>query len=375
MSETSEAVDAPTAREVPPDRFLSFVWQAWPWMNWLMPAFFCVSGLFREGGWMALIMLMVSPILIPAAGLLQSLPRMLLRRSGARQAPAPIAPLLFVTWWSWFLLAISMQDAGDGPTTPSILENITGTIQSSSFLGAVLGAAALGILLSGFAILMLAVTLPRGAASSRPWRITAMVSVVAVPALIFGFVFAFASAAAAEVQARTDAAGDTVAEAQARSLEEQGQLAAQRYEKNQRTLSEVRALIAPDGWAEAAGGGAPTRDAPGCSREVDCYDVFAGFSSDAFGEDGPRIDLDALETRLTAQGWEKGRWFGAEDRGLVVTDADGAELTVTDWGEISLNSPAWWGDWYDFADQIESDRDIADQELAPTYAADEWPPL
>lgn len=75
------------------------VWRAWTWANWLLPVLFVVVCVRREGAsWEGLIVLALSPVLVPTIALLSSIPRCVLRRRGWVLAPRQIVVPLLVCW-------------------------------------------------------------------------------------------------------------------------------------------------------------------------------------------------------------------------------------------------------------------------------------
>lgn len=77
--------------------FARFLWLAWPWVNWILPALLIFGYSFsNSAGWDGLFLLFLSPVLVPAFGLLGSLPRFIMRRRGYEAAPAPVGVMLAV---------------------------------------------------------------------------------------------------------------------------------------------------------------------------------------------------------------------------------------------------------------------------------------
>lgn len=122
------------ARRAPqPQGIKGVVWRLWPWMSWILPVFFAVHGfLGTGGGWTTVILAVVSPLLIPAAGLLGALPRFLLRRRGHTMTPAPVVWPLLLHWCAWIALTLTMPGRGDGGSLPSLLQQMLGVPMASS---------------------------------------------------------------------------------------------------------------------------------------------------------------------------------------------------------------------------------------------------
>ncbi|MFF7294139.1 hypothetical protein ACFY9N_16540 [Microbacterium sp. NPDC008134] len=356
-----------------------FAWALWPWMSWVLPVFFVFHGFLGSGGWGTLMLMFLSPVFVPAAGLLGMLPRFILRRRGHTTAPAPIVWLLFVNWWAWFTLALTMQDMGDSGPSRSLLRDVMTVPLSLDYEQGVFLAALAIAVLAWVAVLVLAIVQPRpmpGVQTGMPrrqdgWTVVAWIAAFVVPALLVATIGAGVVATALQ----RDAAGDTVAEVSAMPIAAQAERALATYERTQQKLSEVRELIADDGWqiidddgraVGSAGFGSYSWE---CRRaDADCVTIEAGF-----GIDDVRVDVDGedFRARLQALGWD------ADDM-RAMTDADGFVLRIdafrgvneSTW--VSIESPPLWGDLYDLTQELgESD----DDRVEGTFRFDEWPPL
>lgn len=360
-----------------------FVWAVWPWMNWVLPIFFVVHGFFGSGGWGTLILVFISPVFVPAMGLLGALPRFLLRRRGHTTAPGPLVWLLFVNWWGWFALTLAMQDAGDSGPLRSLLRDMMTVPLSRDFEQFVFLGAIAAAVLAWIAVLLIAILAPKpapapapGAAARDPWTTVSWIAGFAVPALLVAIVVVGVQVTAQQ----RDAAGDTVAEVAAMPLDDQVQRAEQNYTLTQERLSAVRELIADDGWrVRNEDGQWVGRSDFGSSSfdcltaDAECYTIEVGFQLESrpAGFDPRsaefRADLDAL-------GWEP------TSRASQWTDSQGFTLDVWSMasdGSLSLevNSPVWWGDEFDLREELPARADEGDGEPARDYRADEWPPL
>jgi hypothetical protein len=97
----------------------------WSYVAWGLPLFLILRGFLGDtGGWEALLLLIASPVLVPALGLLGMLPRFLLRRKGVRVPPPPLVWLLWVHWCAWIGHVLALPGTGDSGSAPSLLQAI-----------------------------------------------------------------------------------------------------------------------------------------------------------------------------------------------------------------------------------------------------------
>lgn len=341
----------------------AFTWAVWPWMNWLLPAFFIFHGyLDGTGGWMTLALAFASPLLLPAFGLLGSLPRFILRRRGATATPGPIIWLLFLHGWGWVGAALAMQDTTDSSIPPPTLLQGLGAGALSAGAQAAIFLAALAVVSAAWlAVLVLAIVLPPDRPPHRGWRIAGWVSAFATPLLLAAAVML----AGFLTLQQTDGAGETVAEVQERPVDEQAERMLERHEHAQRSLSEVRALIAEDGWQPEWAGG----DDCGRVAGVPCYQLAA-----AFGTTSTAGIPAGLDEELADLGWT----VTDADAERIEATRDDLVLTVGVWGDDALIAgvltPWWWGDEIALRERLNPGRDRP-AEPADGYSADEWPPL
>jgi hypothetical protein len=350
---------APARRTPNADRrdIHSFTWVVWPWVNWLLPvlAIFCIG----NNGWALLALLLFSPVLVPAAGLLGSLPRFLLRRSGSTTTPGPITVLLFVQWWAVITGMITPAGATDGRPIPAIMQGLSPRPISSAYLSDVMLVAAGIVVACWIAVLAIAsVTASRKHVwASKRWTVVAGVAAVGLPLL---FVATAWLGGAVTAQQR-DAAGATVAEVQAQPLSSQAQQALERHDRAQAQLSLVRGMIAGDGWqASMRGFGDLTTFAEG----ADSYGVDIAFRYDVPA--GDAVDVDAVVAELRQRGWTDG------ERGALL-DPDGNTIEIDAYDQtivVSLVSPRWWGDSDDLNEELGV---YHDDSAAEPYAYDDWP--
>lgn len=353
--------DQRTVRQRKRSRIHDFAWGVWPWMNWLLP----IVGIFAvgNGGWFLLMLLVMSPILVPILGLLGSLPRFLLRRAGWSTAPAPVTTLLFVQWWAWIIAMITPLGATDSIPIPAIMQELSPRPIAGQFLTSLLAAAGGTAVVCWVVVLILVIVLRRRsdrASTGRGWALVARTTAILLPLLFFALIWL-----GGEVTAQQrDAAGATPAEVQTEPLSVQAARALERYESVQSQLSQVRGMLADDGWRLFSRG---FESRGSWASGIDEYGFDLRFDRELVT--GETVDLDAARAELLALGWTE------DERGQLVDSYGNTLLFWADEHSVSvwLTSPSWWGDAYDLSDEL--DRDAADSEdvFARTYAYDEWP--
>lgn len=354
-----------TERAVSPMRgggIHDLTWSVWPWVNWLLP----ILAIFAVGnnGWGLLMLLVVSPVLVPVLALLGSLPRFLLRRAGATTTPPPVTVLLFVQWWAWVAAVITPPGATDSRPIPAVMQGLSPRPLSGDFLGAVMAGGALLGVLCGVAVLVLAIILRTKTLSVpavRRWTRASLIAAFALPVLFVALIWT-----GGEVTAQQrDAAGDTVAEVQAQPLSQQAARALERHEQTQTRLSEARGMIAADGWRVSARG---IDQRLSSKHGVDAYGFDLEFEHDRVSDEV----VQAARADLLAAGWSEG------ERGRLV-DAQGYSIEIVAYAEVvvvSVSSPTWWGEDYDLSEELGLyDRSPSDEAFVRTYASDEWPSL
>lgn len=357
-----------------------FAWLAWPWMNWVLPVLHALWG-FGASGYLVLAVILapLALLAIPVLGVLSDIPRILLRQRGHDTAPGPIVWLLFLNWWGWLASAAS---AATTVRDPVLRDGVIADVEESVLrrdLGAI---ALLVIVVTGFALIALAAAVrpapsfdPDGADPPResrrdPWAIAALVAAIALPLSLIVILLIDGDAMAGQ----TDAAGDTVAYVAALPIDRQAERAEEHYASTQQRLSEVRALVADDGWRIRDRWGARiSADGFAFSEicveiETPCYTLEAGFAVD-----GAPVDLRSPATAdaLAELGWtpapHSGEWVSADGYTLTTDQDDSGRVTL--W----IESPAWWGDDADLRDEI--GRGDPDEGIGVAYRAEEWPPL
>lgn len=355
-----------------------FTWAIWPWMNWLVPAFVCLHGLFGNGGWESLVLIPASLVLVPGTALLGALPRFLLRRQGYREAPLPIVPLLFVVWWGWICVGAAMPGATDSAPLPSIVNALTGERLPSAIETGLLAVGAIAATMCWVAVLIIALLraqrMRAGTTPARPHRASMVVAWVAAFVVPLAIVASCVVGVGLQATAR-DADGDTFGTVAARDRDTRDELDLRRYDATQQALAEVRAQISPSDWTGAEARASSSRDCPWLTAATECYAVTARFVR----ESSTPPDFAALAESLGAAGWDVGdavtdEWGAVE---LETRSPEGVSVRVRySTGEagrrfvnVRATSPSWWGSSYEVR------LNSADIDAEQSYAADDYPRL
>jgi len=357
----TESTPVRPARERRGSGIQRFVWMLWPWMNWLLP----IAAIFVVGnsGWFLLLLLVVALVLVLVLGLLGTIPQFLLGNEGWKTAPAPVAVLLIVQWWAWIAALVVPQGATYGRPVPSIVQLLSPRPVAGDFLVTVLVASVSVGVLCWVAVLILSIILRRRSGSVSPgrgWTRGAVVAAIVPPVLLVAVIW---SGGEVTAQQRDDA-GATVAETAAEPLREQAARALDRYESAQSQLSEIRGMLADDGWWLTSRG-FDSRSSWGSG--ADAYGFDLGFEYEFTAGEAP--DVDTVHAELLTLGWSE------DERGRLV---DPHGNTVLMWADsravsVSLTSPSWWGDTDELSDEL--DRGVEDDAFGRPYAANEWPGL
>ena len=369
MTDHTLQVQDPGAQAGPPPKqrnrgIHGFTWAIWPWMSWVLP----VAAVFIGGnaGWSLIFALMLSPVFVPATGLLGMLPRFLLRKAGHTVTPAPISALLFVHWWAWVAAMISMRGSSDAAPSPALIERLSPWTIAGSMLEVVVFVAIVVAVASWIAILVIVLVtrsrpVPAAGGGTGAWTAVSWTAALLMPvALVAGG--ALAGAVTAQMK---DAAGATVAAVQSEPADSLVAQAVTRHDEAQAQLSVVRALIADDGWTRTNRG---VNDRTSYREMLPSYGLSLRFEHDLAGID---VDLDAIRAELLASGWVE----GAEG---TIVDPDGNIVTMamTETGLLlSLDTPTWWGDAGEINTALGIPELPTDEFYAETFAADEWPEL
>lgn len=400
------------------------LWRSWLWVSWLLvPVLFLFRGMCGVGGWESLFLVLVSPVLVPALGLLGALPRFVLRHRGHTSIPALVGVPMVVCAWGLALLMFSMRGATDGPSVDSVLRQLFPAVSQRAEL-LTLGIAAWMIPIAYLAAVVLASALRP---SRRPVLadLSAGLAFVAVPLLLWPIVAAVDSAA---MHGERDFGGAQESEVAELPLGEQRERQERQWDETQEALVPLRTAIAPDGWLATGGGVDSERD----GLEPLGYRLFAHWER---GLDGTPEEVAARMLDLAAgEGWrpeegdsraytarpdepglvvedengvlESVRYDFSDDRGYALTlwvdtpeepeglGADEAGVAGTEGADpeapddtvsrtsvlrLSIESGAYWqsrGEQYDWY-RSSSDSELAEllADLPDTFASDEWPGL
>ncbi|MGF2948350.1 hypothetical protein [Microbacterium alcoholitolerans] len=361
--QTDAATAMPLVRRASVIRRVS--WRIWPWMNWLLPVGFCLVTLMTGRGVLPLLVIFGSPVLILAAGLLGSLPRLMLRRQGlAAATPGAIVWLLILQWWSWVGMAVAMPDDTFVSARPSPLQRLTGQGLSDDFsMGVFAGSIVVGAA-SWVAVLILSSRVPEPR-RLRGWDRVAWSAAAAGPALLM----LAGSIGVGAVEVQTDAAGERPGQVRQLSAAEQVDRAQERYDAAQQIVSELRGIAAAGRW-EANAARAESMNVDG--RGWESYRLLIDFSHDATPD--LVVDRDAFATVLTSAGWSVTRADAVPLR-IDARDAQGARLTMEQQGDTPLRIMVTTESWWQSADVPVTAELGRGGDIGGGYAAEEWPRL
>ena len=355
-------------------------WRIWPWLTWLLPigvALFCLWRMNTVHGELSFTIVLTSPLFLPLAGGLGSLPRSVQRRAGASATPARQVPVLILLWWSWVAFAIAMPDrtiaspSSQSVPVPSLLQQLVGAPAGGVFTIWVFVAT----IVCGIAawVLLLVLASDRVAIRRAPrWERLGWAGFGLAPLLLA----TAGGIGVATGQMQGDAAGEVRAQASARTAEKQIALAEQRYDAVQRVVSDLRAAAAPQGWdAQEACAESLNHDGLGW----DAYRLRIAFRHAASLE----LDHDALTKALTDAGWTV---TGDQEAPLAISASgpQGAELRLTTNGDAPFWITATAGSWWQSADQPVSEASCGtpggagvgyDGSAGAGADASWWPPL
>lgn len=346
---TTEASSPPELRPLAPTWLDRFFWTAWVPMAWLLPAsllslFWTVGG----GGWDVLILVMVSPVALPAYALLNLLPRRILRkRHGFEAGSTPLTVLLALHWWGLICTILFWRGTGDSGTSDSMVGEAFWWMPEE--LETVLSSSGLWLwLLTAAGLLVYA--LSRGARSAaatprRPQRFAARwvgpILAIALPPLAMMLAVSITYAAGNDRQ--TDAAGQTEAQALSQSVEASRGAMSANWNTLQAQIVPLRTAITADDWQVTS------------SAELGDNDWLTTGIDGSTELDSNR---DPLPGYRLATGWMvplDGSYDDARTRVAAAVSAQGWQLTDTLEGHVLDNEalPSWGGWRYEDAEGYE----------------------
>lgn len=312
-------------------------------------------------------LLSVSWIVIPVAALLALVPYFIVRARGWRAVPGNSIGLLLLNWWSWVVVACAIPGKLTGGGLPSVLELLVSESMSRAWNDRILAAALIVGCASWVALLLTTVAAGRVRAPSRRQMGAGLAVAIGAPCVAFvaamlGGVFE---------NAREDAAGERPELASERAIDEQLELLAEREERTQASLSEVRRMIASDGWAEAY----PWMFRS-CEREANpCYDIYT--SAEVTRTHIDARDRARLDDELHNAGWRSSSrpqyCHGSDIESY--RNEEGQRLCV-EYGDetvaVALISPPYWGDLFELRGAAGPDALIFNPDMRNRTAAFRW---
>lgn len=353
------------------------IWRVWPWASWLLPlaVVFVPAMSPRGGGWYALMLLLLSPVIVAAAGLLGSLPRFLLRRAGYHAVPVELMWLLVLHWWSWVPIIVTFRDATDMGRVPSLLNTMlpVGLSHASENVFRTLGFI---ILVLTWIVIVMRVLSDSSFDRRAHWVTVARVTGIVTPVLlVLGIVLAAVASAFQQ-----DAAGDRPTEVADRSSDEQRDRYESRHIELQETVVPLREAMSPEGW-DVSGSRQHTA-AESSATGFDTYSVELRYSIDIPLDDAV---LEQFAGVLEDSGWEPSS--PQVSPYTVYEHREGAELHFRTGDELTsfrVISPTWWGEADIFREPLEDDPELrtledieeGEDEQAEEdalYDFDEWP--
>ena len=372
--EHPQNVVSPPGDQDPP-RLAETIWHVWPWASWCLPLAVVFAPSLSGGGWFAAIIFVLSPVIVPAAGLLGSLPRFLLRRAGHRSAPVEVLWLLLLHWWSWVPVMVTFQDETDMGRVPSLLTKILPVGLSHAGEDAFRTLGFISLVLTWIAIVF-RVKSGSPFAGRTHWITMARVTGIAAPiVLVVGIVLAAVASAFQQ-----DAAGERPAEVADLSSGEQRERYESLYTEFQESITPVREAMSPGGWDVSV----RRRHFEGetSSSGFDSYSFEMRYTLDVTMDE---TELDQFARVLKDSGWEP--TSSQASINTVYEHQEGARLRFVTWPEstsIDVTSPTWWGDEETLWDALEEDqepRTLEDTEEHEDeqaeedagYDFDEWP--
>lgn len=339
---------------------------AWPFMAFGLPAAVCLGFGDLEGYFL----IPASIIVIPVAGLCALIPYFLVRARGWSAVPGSVAWALALNWWCWITVVATIPGKLTGGGNASVLELLTLQTMSLAWNQRVLVTALIAGVVSWVVLLLAAATSgsPRG--STRFQKRAGFAVMIGIPI----FVFIAAISGNAIEQSKTDGANEQPSAALARTIEEQVHLLSQREDTTQSDLSEVRRLIATDGWSSAY-----TWMFGACEREANpCYFIYASADVAQGGSSFDRsVARRELKDELLGTGWaaaKQPRYCHGRELDSF-RNGDGQQLCLT-YGDgsvkVALISERFWGSLFELRDAAGSGVLIFDPQARDQFAEYRW---
>ncbi|GAB3124360.1 hypothetical protein [Glaciibacter psychrotolerans] len=258
-------------------------WKAWPWIAWFLPAALIVIKLTSgTGGWEVAFYILLSPVVLPALGLLFMTPRFILRKRGHTFTPLTIAILMMVTWTGLALSIIAARGIGDSGSSDSLLRDVF-SIVTRRFELLLTIVSPLAALFAYIAAVICAFSFrPR---SERPVRAARWW--IAIPAVPLAFVLLAGGIELVLLQAR-DAAGDREIDVVWMDPVEADRLFGERIAETQNLLAPVSTAIAEN-----------VSSIPEVIDEYEEYQRRRDGNEAYRGRDGSQYTVDVMWTQLT----------------------------------------------------------------------------
>lgn len=388
------------------------LWQAWPYVNWLLPVVLIASYSFSDSaGWDGFFLVLFSPLLVPALALLGSLPRFIMRRRGHTAAPVAMWAMLAAHWWGAAFFFWSIRGTGDSGSLGSMLGEALGLSERGE---AAVGAVALGcVVVAWVAELTAAGASPQRSevspvAPNRALSLVSGLSFALVPLLLLGLGMLVSlvgpapgagggtgsGLAGSADPTRPDGLGDTAEEARAvTDAEAVRARQARAWEQTQEAVVPLRASLAEEGWTLYNTD--PNGIDPWSAREEGRYAVDVAWMLER--EATVEQLFEAASAAVTDGGWSivSTSTPDPDFHSLEAVGPEGHEAQIDvhpahepDDGvslmRLTVRSPGYWAegasaDWSGMHDAAELDAllgfGVSAGAEQPEFSAYEWPPL
>ena len=339
---------------------------AWPFLAFIIPAAFC----WGFGDLESYFLIPASVIIIPVTGVASLIPFFVARTRGWRAVPGNSLALLLLNWWSGVVAACAIPGKLTGGGRASVLELLTLESMSRAWNDRILVTALIVGVITWVVLLFTSAAAREVRSPSRLQTRSGIAVAVGAPV----FVLIVAVLGGTVENAQSDGASERPEAALERPIEDQLELLSQREEATQTSLSEVRRMIAGDGWA-----GAYSWMFGSCERDANpCYDIFARATTTLADLD--RADREQLSDGLRAAGWRstsRPPYCHGDDIESYRND-EGQRLCVEYAGDtisVALISPSFWGDLFTLRDAADPDAlifNLDSRDQTSRYQWNEW---